>query len=133
MIGDGTNFVRTMASLAERGIDPSVVDDQLGRLTFADEIAAGNAAPAGDRRAVRHLQPHQHGRAAQLGGDRHARCSGCTGHDGSRVTGVSTAEYFAGKQAAPRPRNSVLELGKLSAAGFTARDQLEALEAYLAR
>ena len=27
VIGDGNNFVRTMASLAERGVDPSVVDD----------------------------------------------------------------------------------------------------------
>ncbi|KEP73911.1 dTDP-4-dehydrorhamnose reductase, partial [Microbacterium sp. SUBG005] len=34
VIGDGNNFVRTMASLAERGIDPRVVDDQVGRLTF---------------------------------------------------------------------------------------------------
>ena len=34
VIGEGHNFVRTMASLAERGIDPRVVDDQIGRLTF---------------------------------------------------------------------------------------------------
>ncbi|CAI7624539.1 unnamed protein product [Penicillium discolor] len=39
VIGDGKNFVRTMASLAERGIAPKVVDDQRGRLTFATEIA----------------------------------------------------------------------------------------------
>ena len=55
-----------------------------------------------------------------------------TGHDPARVTGVSTAEYFAGKQAAPRPQHSTLDLAKLTAAGFTARDQLDALEAYLA-
>ncbi len=30
-----------MASLAERGIDPKVVDDQVGRLTFTDDIARG--------------------------------------------------------------------------------------------
>ena len=41
VIGDGNNFVATMASLADRGIDPSVVDDQYGRLTFADDLAAG--------------------------------------------------------------------------------------------
>jgi dTDP-4-dehydrorhamnose 3,5-epimerase len=40
VIGDGANFVRTMVSLAERGIDPKVVDDQTGRLTFTDDIAA---------------------------------------------------------------------------------------------
>ena len=53
VIGEGRNFVRTMASLAERGIDPDVVDDQVGRLTFTDELARGirhlvtTAAPAG--------------------------------------------------------------------------------------
>ncbi len=42
VVGDGKNFVRTMATLAERGVDPSVVDDQYGRLTFADDIAAAS-------------------------------------------------------------------------------------------
>ncbi|MET0830557.1 MAG: bifunctional dTDP-4-dehydrorhamnose 3,5-epimerase family protein/NAD(P)-dependent oxidoreductase, partial [Microbacterium sp.] len=41
VIGEGHNFVRTMASLAERGINPTVVDDQTGRLTFTTDIAAG--------------------------------------------------------------------------------------------
>src|SRR5690606_29877638 len=41
VIGDGTNFVRTMASLADRGVNPSVVADQVGRLTFAADLAAG--------------------------------------------------------------------------------------------
>ena len=45
VIGDGRNFVRTMLSLAARGIDPSVVNDQYGRLTFTSELA----------RAIRHL------------------------------------------------------------------------------
>jgi dTDP-4-dehydrorhamnose 3,5-epimerase len=39
VIGDGHNFVRTMASLADRGINPEVVDDQFGRLTFTAEIS----------------------------------------------------------------------------------------------
>jgi dTDP-4-dehydrorhamnose reductase len=41
VIGEGNNFVRTMASLAERGIKPSVVNDQVGRLSFTQDIAAG--------------------------------------------------------------------------------------------
>ena len=41
VIGDGSNFVRTMASLAERGVEPSVVNDQIGRLSFTEDIAAG--------------------------------------------------------------------------------------------
>ena len=43
VIGDGNNFVKTMASLADRGIEPGVVDDQYGRLTFTDDLAAGIA------------------------------------------------------------------------------------------
>ena len=45
VIGDGHNFVRTMAALAEKGVSPSVVADQIGRLTFAGELS----------RATRHL------------------------------------------------------------------------------
>ena len=41
VIGEGHNFVRTMASLADRGIDPRVVDDQFGRLTFTADLARG--------------------------------------------------------------------------------------------
>ncbi len=41
VIGEGNNFVRTMASLADRGIEPSVVNDQIGRLSFTEDIAAG--------------------------------------------------------------------------------------------
>jgi dTDP-4-dehydrorhamnose reductase len=132
VIGDGSNFVRTMASLAERGIDPSVVDDQIGRLSFAEDIAAGIAhllatdAPSGVWNLTNTGEPLSWADIARV-------VFRLTGHDESRVTGVSTAEYFAGKQAAPRPRSSVLDLGKLADAGFTARDQIEALEEYLAR
>lgn len=55
-----------------------------------------------------------------------------TGGSADDVTGVSTNEYFAGKAAAPRPANSVLELDKIKAAGFVPRDADIALAAYLA-
>ena len=41
VIGDGRNFVRTMAELARKGVSPTVVDDQFGRLTFTADLAAG--------------------------------------------------------------------------------------------
>lgn len=130
VIGDGANFVRTMASLADRGVDPSVVDDQIGRLSFAEDIAAGIAhllttdAPSGTWNLTNTGEPTSWAQVARA-------VFRLTGHDPERVTGVSAAEYFAGKQAAPRPANSTLELGKLAGTGFTARDQFEALKAYL--
>ena len=39
VIGAGNNFVSTMASLAAKGVSPSVVDDQIGRLSFASDLA----------------------------------------------------------------------------------------------
>ena len=41
----------------------SVVDDQVGRLTFTDELVPGDPAPARRRGAVRHLQREQRRRA----------------------------------------------------------------------
>ena len=43
VIGDGNNFVRTMQTLAGNGVSPTVVSDQVGRLTFTDELARATA------------------------------------------------------------------------------------------
>jgi len=131
VIGDGGNFVRTMASLAERGIDPSVVNDQLGRLSFTDDIAAGIVHLLGTRPNFGTYNLTNEGTVmswaeiAQL-------VYTLTGHQADRVSGVTTAEYFAGKSAAPRPLNSALSLDKIEATGFTPRDARAALEQYLA-
>ncbi|WP_417217171.1 sugar nucleotide-binding protein [Arthrobacter sp.] len=131
VIGDGNNFVATMLSLAERGISPSVVNDQFGRLSFTDTIAAGIAhllatgAPYGTYNLTNAGEPASWADIA-------AEAFAAAGRDRADVTGISTAEYFAGKQAAPRPLNSVLDLNRIHAAGFAPRDQHEALHAYLA-
>jgi len=133
VIGEGRNFVRTMASLADRGIDPTVVDDQIGRLTFTQDIARG----------IRHLldttAPHGVYNLTGTGdsatwADIARLVFALTGHDPARVTGVTTAEYFASAAApvAPRPRNSVLDLGKIQDAGFAPADWGADLERYLA-
>ena len=131
VIGEGANFVRTMASLAERGIDPAVVDDQLGRLSFTDDIAAGIVHLLRERPEFGTYNLSNEGPVmswAEIAKLVYAQ----TGHDAERVTGITTAEYFAGKAAAPRPLNSALALDKIEATGFTPRDARQALEAYLA-
>lgn len=133
VIGDGNNFVRTMSSLAERGIDPKVVDDQVGRLTFTSDIAAG----------VEHLlKTRPEYGVYNLTGTGEpmtwAEIAGyvftARGQDAARVTGVSTEEYFSSSATpvAPRPKNSVLAVDKIEATGFAPSRMLDSLAAYLA-
>ncbi|MCR5393349.1 MAG: bifunctional dTDP-4-dehydrorhamnose 3,5-epimerase family protein/NAD(P)-dependent oxidoreductase [Olsenella sp.] len=139
VIGDGHNFVKTMVNLSNRVADPeddldkvTVVDDQLGRLTFTEDMAA----------AILHLL------------DSHAPYGtyDCTGSgrvrswadiarevfeqrngNGAAVRPVSTAEYYASAKGpiAPRPAHSALDLSKLEATGFHMPDWEEELEGYV--
>ena len=131
VVGDGNNFVRTMQSLADRGIQPSVVNDQIGRLTFTEDLAE----------ATKHLldtnAPHgtynvtNDGESASWA-DIAAEVYELVGHDRTEVTGTSTAEYFAGKEnIAPRPLQSTLNIDKIQKAGFSPRQWKEALREYL--
>lgn len=130
VIGEGNNFVRTMATLAQKGIRPSVVNDQVGRLSFAQDIAAGirhlldSEATYGTYNLSNDGEPQSW---AEIAADVYE----LTGASRDDVTGVSTAEYFKGKEAAPRPLNSALELSKIRATGFSPRQSGEALTAYL--
>ncbi|MGI8392693.1 sugar nucleotide-binding protein [Leucobacter sp. W1038] len=132
VIGDGNNFVRTMASLAERGIDPSVVNDQIGRLSFTVDIAGGIVHLLQSRAAFGTYNLTNEGPVMSWADIAKLVYSG-TGHDPERVSGTTTAEYFAGKQVAPRPLFSTLSLDKIETTGFTPRDARDALTAYLAR
>ncbi|MBS3182048.1 sugar nucleotide-binding protein [Leucobacter manosquensis] len=131
VIGEGGNFVRTMRSLAERGIDPSVVDDQIGRLSFTQDIAAGIAHLLRTRPDYGTYNLTNAGPSVSWA-DIARRVFELAGHDPHRVSGVSTADYFAGKEAAPRPLRSTLSLDKITATGFAPRDAETALVAYLA-
>ena len=131
VIGEGKNFVRTMQTLAAKGVQPAVVDDQFGRLTFTTDLAA----------ALVHLvqsgAPYGTYNVSNAGPIRSwfeiARTvyelSGASADD---VSAQSTEQFAHGKLVAPRPRNSALHLDKLLATGFTPRDADEALRTYLA-
>lgn len=132
VIGDGKNFVRTMASLAERGVAPKVVNDQRGRLTFAVDIA----------RAIRHLidigADHGVYNVTSTGDevtwyDVAREVFRLTGHDENQVSGISTADYFRDSPSAvaPRPANSVLSTAKLEGVGYRPANGADGLKSYL--
>ena len=132
VVGDGGNFVRTMAGLADRGVSPTVVDDQIGRPTFTADLAAGighlvrTRAPYGTYNLTNDGDPASWADVA-------AAVFEARGRSASDVGQISTEKYFADKpQAAVRPLNSVLDLAKITGAGFRPRDWRTALDDYLA-
>jgi dTDP-4-dehydrorhamnose reductase len=129
VIGDGPNFVRTMARLADSGVSPAVVDDQFGRLTFTHDLAAAalhlvdTGAPSGTYNLTSDGDPLTWYDIATAVFD----ARGAQG----RVTRTDTATFSAGKATAPRPRHSTLDLTKITATGFQPTDGTEALRRYL--
>lgn len=134
VIGEGRNFVRTMLGVGaknrESRIAPTVVGDQIGRLTFTSELV----------RAIDHLLSNtpDHGTYNVSNGGEPASWADITreiyrlaGY-GLTVTDTTTAEYFADKpEASPRPLQSTMDMSKIEATGFKARDWREDLEAYV--
>lgn len=118
LIGEGRNFVRTMARLADEGASPAVVDDQHGRLTFATDLAVGIwhlldvAAPFGTYNLT-------NSGPTTTWADVARRVFELRGRDPDDVTGCSTGEWAADRIVAPRPRHSTLDLSKLEATGFS--------------
>ena len=130
VVGDGGNFVRTMAGLADRGISPQVVDDQIGRLTFTTELV----------RAIRHLldagAPYgtyniTNGGPATSWAQIAREVFRLRGRDPEDVVPVTTEQYGQGKDLAQRPRHSTLALDKIRATGFEPEDAFAALRRYM--
>jgi dTDP-4-dehydrorhamnose 3,5-epimerase/reductase len=147
VIGEGNNFVRTMMNLAEKDISPTVVDDQIGRLTFTSEIV----------RAIDHLlfgKPKENSNikyqisnidVAFPYGTYNVSNDGesvswaditreiyqLLGRDDLTVTNSSTEDYFKDKEIfAPRPLQSTLDLTKIHSTGFESTDWQEELKTY---
>ncbi len=131
VIGDGPNFVRAMIDRAGKNISPTVVADQVGRLTFVGTLVD----------AIDHLLRNKPGYGTyNVSNDGEpASWAAITrtifkelGHDDLAVTDTTTAEYFVTRPAAaPRPLKSVLDLNKIKATGLQLRDWRDDLHDYI--
>lgn len=139
VIGEGHNFVLTMRGLARCCADPedaldrvTVVDDQLGRLTFTDQMAAGIFALLDGEAPYGTYNLTGSGRVASWAEIAREVFELSCGN-GDAVVPVTTAEYYASAEGpiAPRPVHSDLDLSKLCAAGFSPRDWEDELREYL--
>jgi len=98
-------------------VTPSVVDDQIGRLTFTTDLAAAishlieTGADFGTYNCTNDGEPRSWFDYAR-------QIYELSGHDPSLVSPVSTATYGAGKDLSPRPARSVLDLTKIRSTGW---------------
>ena len=139
VIGEGHNFVKTMKSLSDRVADPedaldeiTVVDDQLGRLTFTRDMAAAIFHVLDTHAAYGTYDCTGSGAVKSWAEIARAVFNAANGN-GDKVVPVSTADYYASVEGpiAPRPVHSVLDLSKLEETGFHMPDWEEELEEYL--
>lgn len=132
VIGEGNNFVRIMSSLAKKGVDPAVVNDQFGRLTFTDTLASAikfaldNKIPFGTYNLTNEGDVVSWADIAKLVFE-------LNDEDPDRVKPITTKEYYQEKEGpiATRPANSALDLSKIKEAGFTPEGWRVKLEEYL--
>jgi dTDP-4-dehydrorhamnose reductase/dTDP-4-dehydrorhamnose 3,5-epimerase len=136
VIGKGHNFVRTMRSLAMKAKDSgnpiTVVDDQLGRLTFTDDMA----------KAIFHLLDTRPDYGTyNFTGDGPVKSwqqiaqevFQLAGADPQLVKPVTTSEYMAGKDnISPRPVHSALDLTKSHSVGIVTPNWEDSLKKYMA-
>ena len=150
VIGDGKNFVRTMAALSDRCADPddaleqvTVVDDQFGRLTFTRDMAEGVfwllGYRDGDKEPSSPCEPGTYnltgsGRVASWA-DIASKVFELRNGNADAVKPVSTEKYYASAKGlvSPRPVHSALKLGKLVSCGFMPRDWTMSLQVYCER
>ena len=131
VIGEGKNFVRTMLGLAEKNISPTIVNDQIGRLTFTSELVRiidhllSTKAPFGTYNAT-------NDGPLTSWADITRKIFELSNHKDLIVSNTTTAEYFANKPGvAPRPLNSDMSLDKLHSTGFKSRNWEEDLRQYI--
>ena len=137
VIGDGKNFVKTMCALSDKVAAGdlervTVVDDQLGRLTFTRDMAAAIFHVL-DTHAPYGTYDCTGSGAVKSWADIARVCFEAKNGNGDKVIPVSTADYYASAEGpiAPRPHFSALDLTKLGDVGFSMPDWERELESYL--
>ncbi len=130
--GEGNNFVRTMLSLSEKMDEIKVVSDQVGRPTYALDLAkaiydvvlklpeAGIYNVTGDGEVISWAD--------------FAREIFNIAGKSTKVTDITTEEYLSDKQdrkIAPRPKYSALDLTKSKAVGTTLAEWKNSLKSYI--
>jgi dTDP-4-dehydrorhamnose 3,5-epimerase/reductase len=131
VIGDGPNFVRTMMGLAEKSVSPTVVSDQIGRLTFTSTLVEAIHHLLSTKAPYGTYNVSNDGELASWADITRAIFKELVRDDLS-VTNTTTREYFASKPGvAPRPLQSGLELGKIQKTGLSLRDWRDDLHDYI--
>lgn len=133
VVGDGKNFVKTMTALHQKDISPTVVNDQIGRLTFTNELA----------NAISHLLENEteYGTYnvtndgenvswAEIANEIYTYQNQKHSKD-LQVSEISTEDFFKGKPHATRPLCSKMDLTKLHKTGFKSTNWREKLVQYL--
>lgn len=130
VIGEGKNIAQTMLDAGRKLSNMKVINDQIGRPTFATELA----------RAIDHLlnSTPSYGIYNLSNGGTPVSLADLTraifNEAGLKtvVEETTDAEYFADKpQAAKRPLKRTFDLSKIEATGFTPRDWREDLRDYI--
>lgn len=130
VIGDGKNFVRTMLELGQKGVNPTVVNDQVGRLTFTSELVRAIDYLLAKQPAFGTYNVSNAGKPTSWADITREifKLAGLS----NTVTDTSTTEYYKDKpEAAKRPLNSELDLSKIISTGFVPKDWHVDLSAYI--
>lgn len=130
VIGDGKNFISTMIDLANKGMNPAVVNDQFGRLTFTNELVRFisylldndleygiyNVSNSGESISWSEIAKYVYEKLGLK----------------NQIVEINTQEYFKNKDdVAVRPKYSTLDLSKIKSSGFKSTDWKKDLDNYL--
>jgi dTDP-4-dehydrorhamnose 3,5-epimerase len=130
VIGEGKNFVRAMLELGSKGVEPSVVNDQIGRLTFTSELVKAIDFLITNNKEYGTYNVSNSGEPTSWA-DITRTIFEYAGFS-LNVRDVSTEEYFKDKlNASPRPLMSTLSLDKIQSLGFELSDWKDDLKAYI--